>query len=121
MPPELGMVIETTTGFEADITKGRAVWVAMDEVCNGSVYWVSNFVHEDRMKKFQFFSHVGTHMREMLTIVHFLCNLLLHETLLLSNVFERKGFPRNGKQNVYLSAIDGYLPARADGMVHRCT
>ena len=47
MPPELGMTRETTTGFKAGITKGRAVWVAIDEVCNGNVHWVSNLVHED--------------------------------------------------------------------------
>ena len=73
------------------------------------------------MKKFQLFSHVGDHMREMLTIVHFLCNLHLHETLLLSDVVEGKGFPGNDQHNFYLCAIDSYFPARADGMVHKRT
>jgi len=74
------------------------------------------------MKKFQFFSHVYAHMCEMLTIVNFLCKLLLHhKTLLLSNIVEDKGFPRNSEQNFYLSTIDGDLSARADGMVHRGT
>ena len=73
------------------------------------------------MKKFQLFPHVGDHMREMLTIVYFLCNLHLHETLLLSDVVEGKCIPGNGQQNFYLCTIDSYFPARADGMVYKGT
>ena len=73
------------------------------------------------MKQFQLFSHVCAHMREMLTILHFLCNLSLHETLLLSDVVERKIFLRNSEQSFYLSAIDGDLPVRADRMIYRGT
>ena len=70
------------------------------------------------MKKIRLFFHVGAHMRDMLTIAHLLCILLLYETLLLSNVVEGKGFLENGEHNFYLSAIDCYLPTRADGMIH---
>ena len=52
---ELGIVRETTTGFETCITEGSTVLMAIDEVGDGSMNRVSNLVHEDCMKKFKSF------------------------------------------------------------------
>ena len=45
-PPEFRMVREAATSFETNIAEVGAIWVAIDEVSDGCMHWVSFIVHK---------------------------------------------------------------------------